>query len=196
MTPQTLVLAAHPDDEVIGCGILLQRDSDAVVVVVTDGGLGADPARPELPQADLVVEREAESRAALARLGIPRVHFLGEPEWVFSPLAVLSRLRALFPLPPRRLYAHAIEDEHPDHAKVGALALILAQEWGVELWQYPVAPLYPLRPPDRVLQAGAEEQARKDAALLDYRTQRHVTRHFRGEPERYWRAWPLPEERP
>lgn len=196
MNPETLVLAAHPDDEVIGCGILLQREPDAAVVVVTDGGLGVDPARPDFPRAGLVAEREAESRAALARLGVTRMVFLGEPELAFSPLAVLSRLRALFPRPPRRLYAHAIEDEHPDHDKVGALALVLAQEWSAELWQYPVAPLYPRRPPDRVLQASAEEQARKDAALLDYRTQSHVTRHFRGEMERFWRAWPLHGERP
>ena len=52
-----LVLAPHPDDEVLGCGGLLAQSHRmgwrSHVVVVSDGGLGGDPAT-----------REAESRAA------------------------------------------------------------------------------------------------------------------------------------
>jgi len=57
-----LVLAPHPDDEVFGCGGLLalahQRGLRTTVVIVSDGGLGGDPAT-----------REIESRAAAQALG-------------------------------------------------------------------------------------------------------------------------------
>src|SRR5215469_5098873 len=33
----TLVLVAHPDDESLGCGILLQRIADTTVLLCTDG---------------------------------------------------------------------------------------------------------------------------------------------------------------
>src|SRR5437588_12880386 len=34
---RTLIVVAHPDDEVIGCGILLQRVRHATVAFLTDG---------------------------------------------------------------------------------------------------------------------------------------------------------------
>src|SRR4051812_43592222 len=34
---RTLVLVAHPDDEAVGCGNLLQRMQDPIVVYATDG---------------------------------------------------------------------------------------------------------------------------------------------------------------
>ena len=69
---RVLVLAPHPDDEIIGCGALLKQWSDSgipiKVVVITDGAaglpLGTDPA-----------VRKAESRAGLVRLGIRDCEF-------------------------------------------------------------------------------------------------------------------------
>src|SRR5205085_3463518 len=68
-----LVLAPHPDDEVIGCGGLVAlhlRDGRRVrVVVATDGGQAGEPA-----------ERQRESRAALASLGNAEIEFLNFPD--------------------------------------------------------------------------------------------------------------------
>src|SRR5437763_12388204 len=64
-----LVLAPHPDDEVIGCGGLVAlhlRENRAVhVLVVTDGAQGGDPAI-----------REGESLSGLALLGHASTEFL------------------------------------------------------------------------------------------------------------------------
>src|SRR5213592_3128523 len=68
-----LVLAPHPDDEVIGCGGLvalhLREGREVRVVVATDGAEAGDTAR-----------REAESRAALASLGGASIEFLRFPD--------------------------------------------------------------------------------------------------------------------
>ncbi|MEA2415981.1 MAG: hypothetical protein QOI58_2638 [Thermoanaerobaculia bacterium] len=68
-----LVLAPHPDDEVIGCGGLvalhLREGRKVHVVVATDGA-----------QAGNASQREAESRAALAILGDATIAFLGFPD--------------------------------------------------------------------------------------------------------------------
>jgi LmbE family N-acetylglucosaminyl deacetylase len=64
-----LVLAPHPDDEVIGCGGLvalhLREGRKVRVVVFTDGGAAGE-----------AKQREAESRAALASLGEAEIEFL------------------------------------------------------------------------------------------------------------------------
>jgi LmbE family N-acetylglucosaminyl deacetylase/glycosyltransferase involved in cell wall biosynthesis len=68
-----LVLAPHPDDEVIGCGGLvamhLREGRKVHVVVATDGAQAGD-----------VAQREAESRAALASLGDATIEFLRFPD--------------------------------------------------------------------------------------------------------------------
>ncbi|MEA2336536.1 MAG: hypothetical protein QOE82_543, partial [Thermoanaerobaculia bacterium] len=68
-----LVLAPHPDDEVIGCGGLvalhLREGRPVHVVVATDGAQAGDAA-----------QREAESRAALALLGDATIEFLRFPD--------------------------------------------------------------------------------------------------------------------
>src|ERR1700692_2601883 len=67
-----LVLAPHPDDEVIGWGgrvaVHLRESRSVHVVVATDGAQAGDGA-----------QREAESRAALALLGNATIEFLRFP---------------------------------------------------------------------------------------------------------------------
>ena len=67
---RVLVIAPHPDDEVLGCGGVLalhaMRGDRVRVVVLTDGAAGGD-----------AEAREAETRAAATVLGLEQVEFLG-----------------------------------------------------------------------------------------------------------------------
>jgi N-acetylglucosamine malate deacetylase 1 len=79
-----LVIAPHPDDEVLGCGgtiaLLADAGCEVRVVVVTDGAAG-DPSNFV---SNVVQVRQSESIAALAILGVTRVEFLGEADGRFS----------------------------------------------------------------------------------------------------------------
>src|SRR5262245_49438027 len=105
-----LVLAPHPDDEVIGCGGLvalhLREGRQVRVVVATDGGQAGEPA-----------ERQRESRAALASLGPATVEFLGFPDRHLAAGAdVAAALRKeLLELKPDLIAVPGAIEIHPDH---------------------------------------------------------------------------------
>lgn len=137
MTQQRiLVLAPHPDDELLGCGAYLAKAAAAGypirIVIVTDGGAG-------LPPGYSVADREAESRAGLAMLGIGDVQF-----WAYADGAcpvsgeIADRYRqAVAEFGPDCLFLPAPAEQHPDHVRVtrGCLAA-LTQHWQGELWFY------------------------------------------------------------
>lgn len=124
-----LVLAAHPDDEVIGAGAMLAyhaRVGHAVAVVhATDGAQGD----PGALAADIRAARRSEGAAALARLG------LGAPQhWDFPDgglpeqlPALTERIRAVIAaVQPRTLYSFWFGEAHRDHRAVAAATALAA----------------------------------------------------------------------
>ena len=75
---RVLVLAPHPDDDVIGCGGTLckhvQAEDDVMVAYMTDGSRGNIDLRESL---NLVAKRKDEAQKAAAVLGIKKLKFLG-----------------------------------------------------------------------------------------------------------------------
>ncbi len=75
---RVLVLAPHPDDDVIGCGGTLckhvQADDEVMVAYMTDGSRGNTDLRESL---NLVAKRKDEAQKAAAVLGVKKLKFLG-----------------------------------------------------------------------------------------------------------------------
>jgi LmbE family N-acetylglucosaminyl deacetylase len=118
-----LVLAAHPDDEVIGAGGMLAwhalRGHAITVVHATDGAKG-DPGNREN---DIRAVRRREGVEALARLGIgePRHWDLPDGELPEQLTALASRIADVMrEVQPRTLYSFHAGEAHRDHRAVAA----------------------------------------------------------------------------
>ena len=139
---RVLVVAPHPDDEVLGVGALMaalvSRGADVTVAAVTDGG-AAYPLSPTLGPAALARVRVTESDAACATLGVAPPHRLGlpdgavashEPELVDHLLTLLR--------PGTICLATWAGDGHPDHEATGRAAAQACRATAAVLVEYPV----------------------------------------------------------
>lgn len=127
-----VVIAPHPDDDVLGCGALIARVAPRLpvrVIYVTDGTASHDGS-PTYPPQRLREVREREARRALCQLGVstPPV-FLRWPDGTVphagdvSAAPLLAALRAAIPL--EEDVAVAVpwrRDPHCDHR--GATSLV------------------------------------------------------------------------
>jgi len=113
-----LVIAPHPDDEVIGCGgsirLRVERGERVSVAFLTSGELGLK----HLPRAKTWEIREAEAKKAAKILGVESLHFLRQPDWMLGD-HVSAAAAALKPLlqqeTPAIIYLPHEHDGHPDH---------------------------------------------------------------------------------
>lgn len=118
MSQNILVIAPHPDDEVIGCGgairLRVERGERVVVVFLTSGELGLKT----LPRSEAWETREHEARRAARVLGLAQLHFLRQPDWMLGE-HVPAAARLLRPIleseRPKVIYLPHPGDGHPDH---------------------------------------------------------------------------------
>jgi LmbE family N-acetylglucosaminyl deacetylase len=117
-----VVVAAHPDDEILGAGGLLALLADRGVrlrlVAVTDG----EASHPALPRAEIAGRRVAESAGALEHIGACETVRLGLPD---SGVREDELARLLPPLVAGfdACLAPWENDVHRDHEAVGRAAL-------------------------------------------------------------------------
>lgn len=121
--PSVLVVAAHPDDEVIGCGICLRRLGTATVVHVTDGApRSLEDARAagfkRWEDYAAVRRQELEQGLALAGIAPEQILSLGYADQGTSH--ALTDLTAdvaglLREIEPDAVITHPYEGGHPDH---------------------------------------------------------------------------------
>jgi N-acetylglucosamine malate deacetylase 1 len=122
-----IVVAAHPDDEAIGCGGALRRHAlagDLIrAIFLTSGEAGGHGIE------DPGGTREREARDAASILGISEVEFWHEPDGRLRARgALVERLaRALRSSRAAVVYAPHRDDDHPDHR---AAARIVRQAVG------------------------------------------------------------------
>jgi N-acetylglucosamine malate deacetylase 2 len=116
-----LIIAAHPDDEVIGAGALLWRLRCADVLHITDGAPRKGPFTQKAGFAswsEYAAERQREAAAALTLLGRDtlRVQCLGIPDQETTAyIAGLAERLAERLTDYSFVVTHAYEGGHPDH---------------------------------------------------------------------------------
>lgn len=128
---RVLVLVAHPDDEVLGCGgtlAALHAGDEITVVMLADGETSAN-ADLSTPPRQLAEARRSMARAAAHILGIKEVVSLGLPDQRLDQTPLLEIIRLVQPVAERAqpavIYTHSQADLNLDHRIAGQVALTL-----------------------------------------------------------------------
>ena len=138
-----VIVAPHPDDEVLGAASFLCQATLAalpcIVVAVTDGE-ASHPGSSLWPPDRLTSVRARESARALAllapqaqrlRLGLPDGAVTAQAAQLAAALRGLLRPRDTLLCPWR-------DDGHPDHEACGRVCAVLAREFGCPLLELPI----------------------------------------------------------
>ncbi|HSV13767.1 MAG TPA: PIG-L family deacetylase, partial [Tepidisphaeraceae bacterium] len=208
LAASTVIVMAHPDDEVVSLGSRLTRLSQATLVHTTDGappnGLDAR-AHGFTNAADYAAARRHEMERAMALSGIPLDHLreLNCPDQGASHMLTKLAIEcaALFrELHARRIITHPYEGGHPDHdatafavhaaAAVGASAQ--SRPLLVEMTSYHLGPggietgkfLHPSATPFSE-HLSRDECATKRAMLACFNSQRETLQYFTDEVEQF-----------
>ncbi|SNQ50260.1 putative LmbE-like protein [Frankia canadensis] len=183
--PRAVVVAPHPDDEVLGVGGLLLRlhglGTELAVVAVTDGD-ASHPGSPTLSPERLARRRIAEQAAALAELGLGDVPVhragLGDGR-VAGHEDVLADLVAPLLTPACWVLTTWREDRHPDHEATGRAVALAAGRVGARMIEYPVWTWHWARPRDpRVPWSRARSVALPDSVR---QAKRRAVEHYRSQ---------------
>lgn len=199
-----MLIVAHPDDETIGCGALLQRMRDPVVVFLTDGAprdpyfwsrFGSREAYAE--------QRAAEARNALYRVGVSDLLFLHTQAGAIVDQELHLNLEPAFAgvaelitqVRPDVLLTSTYEGGHPDHDCCCFLVNALSSQMGVPAWEMP---LYHrrngvmqfqrfLRPSGEEVRtcSTGDELLLKRAMMAAYRSQYETLNQFSPESETF-----------
>ena len=143
---RTLVLVAHPDDEAVGCGALLQRMTDPLVVFATDGAPRSEFFWENYgSREDYALTRYVEADTALKTVGVRRFQFLLEEDHVVDQELFRNLERAYESLRqiieqerPAAILSMAYEGGHPDHDSCCFLASVAAEQFDLPLWEMPL----------------------------------------------------------
>ncbi len=122
MGNSVLVVAAHPDDEVLGCGGAMARhraEGARVSVLLMADGVGA---REPAGRAKELAERQAAARRACGKLGVTDLTLLAYPDNRMDEVALLDIVQDIEKVigicQPNVVYTHHGGDVNIDHRRV------------------------------------------------------------------------------
>jgi N-acetylglucosamine malate deacetylase 2 len=201
----TLALVAHPDDEVIACGALLQRMQRAVVVFATDGAPRSEGFWKKYGSREAYAEvRRQEARHALRSVGASAV-FLSDfvPDGIADqelfhtlPLAITTLEKMIAKARPECILTLAYEGGHPDHDAACFMASVIGRRARIPVWESPlyhrneqgvcVLQAFPRRTGSEIeLRSECGRLEKKIAMLHTYQSQNLVLESFRPDYETY-----------
>jgi N-acetylglucosamine malate deacetylase 2 len=206
---RVLVFAAHPDDETIACGGLLQRADASLVVFAVDGA----PPHYGFEKQFGSLQQYSEARfleASRALSFIPDCctrrlarhdgsWFLDQHLFQELPQAFASLLQIAREFSPDLLVSHAFEGGHIDHDACHVLAKRTARALNLQNLEFPLywrsgdgrdvfQQFRGDADADFLLQLSQEESRIKRRMLGEYRSQKSLTSVFRVDAERFRRV--------
>ncbi len=119
---RVLVVVAHPDDEVLGCGATMAKwSAEGVEVHVAILGEGATSRQASRTQTDVgeIIGLEENARTAARIMGVHKITFHGLPDNRFDSLPLLEVVKVVEDLianvEPDTLLTHHCSDLNVDH---------------------------------------------------------------------------------
>src|SRR5919109_1999956 len=193
---QPLVLVAHPDDEALGSGALLQRAKHPAVIFATDGApalerfwraYGSRQAYAEVRRAEAMqASREANAKvfflADLAARNFPDQELFENLSEAIAALRLLAD-----EIEASAILTHAYEGGHPDHDACSFLGCELGRQSELPVWEMPLyhcdekgmmqhQQFLGKSGEEIVLQPTTEELHRKQRMVGEYKSQHHTIR--------------------
>ena len=122
---RTLIIAAHPDDDILGCGGIISKFRDKVVFKVVYMGEGST-CRFTNPGCDKAIKaiayRNSCAKSALELLGVSEYSFYNLPCGRFDqvPLIEINKIieKEIILFKPDTVFTHSDCDSNKDHVKV------------------------------------------------------------------------------
>lgn len=199
MVPQgarAVVVAPHPDDEILAVGGLLAhlaRVGTPVLIVAVTDGTASHVGSSEWPVARLARERPHESRVALHRLGVDTEPVrLGLPDGRIEGYRELLAER-LAPLltPDDVMFTTWRRDGHPDHEATGDACAMASLHSGARLIEVPVWAWHWAKPSDTRLPWSRARRIVLDTDAAERK--RHAVQAFTSQlsPDRSTGAGPI-----
>jgi len=194
-----LVIAAHPDDEVLGCGGAIGRfaaEGHEVRIAILGEGISSRHDARELASADDMSELRADARAAAAALGAHSVEFGGLPDNRFDEVPLLDIIKRveswIQACRPAAVYTHHPGDLNIDHTltfravltatRPGASGVDVADLYAFEVLsstEWAFQRVEPVFRPTVFVDIGLSLD-RKIAAMQCYRSERRQAPHPRA----------------
>ncbi|NQT22167.1 MAG: PIG-L family deacetylase, partial [Candidatus Omnitrophica bacterium] len=123
MKNRILIIAAHPDDEVLGCGgtiaRLVSEGCQAYTLILGEGITSRDEVRKRSKRIKEISQLRQEAKAANQILGVKKVFFYNFPDNRFDKVALLDIVKKIEQvkrkIKPDVVFTHHWEDLNIDH---------------------------------------------------------------------------------